>query len=183
MIGTTRNEDEVMEKGLLPAAVTATTGGPRSCCCEKISSAQVTPQPSHHDWKEQKCHIWVRYCGGSPLLIRLPRLEAPGRCILWERNQCPRLCSSWTSGNKAPSSLVSTGEKSKAVGWKIPHNLFFFFPAYKTLHTIHKDRKLHACLLIRELGIRTIRNSMHCMQVGQLKLRMKTEKVFTDSDF
>lgn len=123
MIGTTRNEDGMMEKGLLPVAVTATVGGPSSGCCEKITSAQVIPQSSCHDWKEQKCHIGVSYCWGSPLPIRLPELEASGRCISQVRNNWgPHWRSSLTPGSKTASSLASMWEKSKAVGWKTPHN-------------------------------------------------------------
>lgn len=61
-IGTTRKEDGMMEKGLLPIVVMVTVAGPRSGCCEKISSAPVIPQSSRQDRKEQKCHIWVNDC-------------------------------------------------------------------------------------------------------------------------
>lgn len=89
---------------------------PEVAALKKFSSVWVMPQPPCHVWEEQKHHIFVRSCCGSPLPIHLPELEASERCISEvHNNREPQLCSSTV--------FVSMWEKSDEVVWKTLHNL------------------------------------------------------------
>lgn len=77
----------------------------------------------------------------------------------------PHSRSSLTSGSKTPSSLVSAGEKSKAVGWKTPLITFFFSqPIKHCTQSIKAENHMHVS--IWELDNQAISNYMRYMQVG-----------------